>query len=77
MFIGELINQHRKDHGLTMEEFAERAGISKGYVSMLEKNENPKTKEPIIPSLPTIRKIAIAMQTDVAEPNSPPCFLNH
>lgn len=49
MFIGELINQHRKDHGLTMEEFAERAGISKGYVSMLEKNENPKTKEPIIP----------------------------
>lgn len=60
MTLGEVVNRYRKDHGLTMEEFARKSGLSKGYISMLEANENPRSKKPIVPSLDTYRAVAAA-----------------
>ena len=41
-----------------MEEFAKLAGLSKPYISMLEKNRNSRTGKPIVPSVSTLKKVA-------------------
>lgn len=50
MTLGEFIKQYREEHSLSYEEFGKLCGFSKSYVYALEKNEHPKTKEPIQPS---------------------------
>ena len=42
MNLGEVIKKFRYENNMTMEEFAKRTELSKGYISMLEKNSNPK-----------------------------------
>lgn len=66
MTIGALINQFRQEHNWTMEEFANKSGMSKSYISMLEKNENPRTKQPITPTMKTISAVAKAMGISVS-----------
>ena len=44
-----------------MDEFAKLAGVSKAYISMLEKNKNSTSGRPIKPSLDTLKNIATAM----------------
>jgi repressor LexA len=51
--------------GMTMEDLANKSGLSKGYISMLEKGENPKTKKPIIPSIETFMGLAHALALDI------------
>jgi transcriptional regulator with XRE-family HTH domain len=46
---------------MTLKEFAARSGLSVSYVNQLERNRNPKTNEPIVPSLETFSKVAIAI----------------
>lgn len=58
MNLGDLVKHFREENQLSMEEFAKKSGLSKGYISMLEKNENPRSKKPIIPSLDTIKQVA-------------------
>lgn len=53
--IGEYIKTYRKNHHMTMDEFAEKAGISKGYVSMLESGYNPQTKKRIAPTIDMLK----------------------
>ena len=64
MTLGDLVKQYRAEHKLTMDEFSQKCGLSKGYISMLEKNKNPQTKKPIAPALSTIKQIASAMDLD-------------
>lgn len=65
MYIGEIIKQYRTERNLSMDEFARRANMSKGYISMLENNKNPKTKKPITPSLETIKQIASTIGVEI------------
>ena len=65
MTLGDVIKTYRMEHSLSMDEFAKRSGLSKGYISMLEKNRNPKTGKPIIPSILTYQSVAKAMFTSV------------
>lgn len=58
MKLGEKIKLLRKQRRMTMQELADAADLSKGYISMLEKGENPQTKKPIVPSLNTVSNIA-------------------
>lgn len=60
MRLGEYIKSYRDDHVMTMESFASKSGLTKGYVSMLEKGTNPRSGKEIVPSLETIRKVADA-----------------
>lgn len=66
MTVGELIKAYRSENGISMDEFAARSGISKSYISMLEKNENPRTKLPITPTTKTLSAVAGAMHISVA-----------
>lgn len=61
MYIGELIKKYREQNNLSMQEFANRSGLSKAYIGMLEKVINPSTGKPISPSLPKMQAIARAM----------------
>lgn len=61
MTLGEFIKTYREKNDLSQRQFADKSGVSNGYISMLEKNENPKTGQPLSPSMPVLKKIASAM----------------
>lgn len=67
MTLGEIVKAYRTQHRLTMEQFAQKSGLSKGYISMLEKNRNPNSNKPIVPSLETIQSVAAAMCVDLTQ----------
>lgn len=67
MTLGELIREYRDQHGMSMDEFARLSNLSKGYISMLEKNKNPRNGNPITPSIATYTDVAAAMHVSVAE----------
>lgn len=64
MTLGDIIKQYRTDHSLSMDAFSERSGISKAYISLLEKNKHPKTGKEISPSIQCIRQAAQGMNMD-------------
>lgn len=59
--LGELVKNYRTEHELSLRDFSKISGVSNGYISMLEKNEHPKTKKPIVPSIEKMKCIASAM----------------
>lgn len=67
MNIGDIIKDYREKNNITMDEFATKSGLSKGYISMLEKNENPKTKLPIMPTTKTLTAVSSAIGISVSE----------
>lgn len=67
MTIGEIIKKYRAEHDMSYDEFAKRCGFSKSYVYALEKNEHPKTKEPIVPSLGIISRISTGTSIPIPE----------
>ncbi|MGJ8388109.1 XRE family transcriptional regulator [Streptococcus agalactiae] len=58
MHIGKYIKEYRDTNNLSMAEFAKESGISKAYVSVLEKNRDPRNGKEIIPSIPIIKKVS-------------------
>lgn len=66
MKLSELIKTYRKENKLTMQTFADKSGLSKGYISMLENDFKPtNTNKKIIPSLDVFKKLANAMELDI------------
>ena len=57
--IGKNIYRFRKNRGLTLSELAERAGISKSYLSNIERNINQN------PSIQVMEKIALVLGEDL------------
>ena len=64
MTLGDIIKDYRKSHSMSMDLFAEKSGISKAYISLLEKNRHPKTGKPIAPSIQCIKQAAEGMNVD-------------
>ncbi len=64
MTLGDVIKDYRKSHNMSMDLFAEKSGISKAYISLLEKNRHPKTGKPIAPSIQSIKQAAEGMEMD-------------
>lgn len=67
MTLGEIVKHYRNKNGLSMEAFSNKTKLSKGYISMLEKNKNPKNGKPITPSLDTIKAVANAIDIEINE----------
>lgn len=67
MKLGSIIKGFREQNNLTMQEFANISGLSKGYISMLEKGKHPQNNREIIPSIETVSKIATAMNLSLNE----------
>lgn len=60
MTLGDIIAEYRAKHNMSMDKFAEISGISKGYVSMLERNSTQRGDEPA-PSIDIYRKVSMAV----------------
>lgn len=67
MTLRELVQEYRKEHNLSQRQFASLCNLSNGYISMIEKNLNPKTKLPVTPSIPALKKIATGMGMNLTE----------
>ncbi|MBQ9291436.1 MAG: helix-turn-helix domain-containing protein [Clostridia bacterium] len=63
MKLGDIIKRYCEENGLSQRSFASKAGLSNTYIAMLFKGANTATGQPIQPSLPTIKKIAEAMDS--------------
>lgn len=61
MKLSEIITDYRKRMGISQREFSRRCHLSNSYISFLENGYNPKTGEPIIPSIPKLKQIASGM----------------
>lgn len=61
MTLGELIYQYRMDQHMSQRAFATKCGVSNVYINMLEKNLNPSTGKPIVPTMTQLKAIADAM----------------
>lgn len=64
MTLGDVIYQYRTARNISMDKFSELSGISKGYISMLEKNQTQRGDEPS-PSFEMYRNVARTIGMDV------------
>lgn len=67
MTLGDVIKHYRTEHSLSMDGFSDKSGISKAYISLLEKNKHPKTGKSIAPSIQCIKQAADGMNMDFNE----------
>jgi len=63
--IGEIIKKYRQEHGISMDEFGKRSGLSKAYISLLERGKSTRSNKPIVPSIDTLSAIAKAIGEDL------------
>lgn len=56
MTLGEYIKGYRKSNDMTMDDFAKKSGLSKGYISMLEKNRHPQNGKPSRPPWKPVKR---------------------
>ncbi len=67
MTLSDLLVKYRTEHNISQRQFASQCGVSNGYIAMLENNRNPKTGQPVVPSLPYLNKIASCMGITLSE----------
>lgn len=67
MELSKIVKKYRVEHHLTQQELADRAGVSKGYISMIERGKDYRTGTPITPTIETVKKLAYAMQIPASE----------
>lgn len=67
MTLSQMIRNFRNEHNVSMQVFAEKSGLSKGYISMLENEKNPGNGKPISPSMSALDGIARAMRISLRE----------
>lgn len=60
MELGEYIKKFRQENKYSQADFGKLAGISDGYVCMLEKGRNPRSGKELVPSIEIYNKIAKA-----------------
>lgn len=78
MTLGDVIKNFRLENKMTQREFSQKSGLSVPYISQLERNRNPKTGAPPVPSMDTFRGVATATGIDIfgllnmVDENDPP-----
>lgn len=61
MELKDIVSAYRRQSKLTMQELADKCGLSKGYISMLESGKHPNNERKLVPSLDTYKKLASGM----------------
>lgn len=61
MKLRDIIARYREQHDMSRREFGRKCGLSNAYISILETGVNPRTGEPLSPTVETYQKIAKAM----------------
>lgn len=66
MTISELIKEYRKNHHLSQRAFAQKCGVSNGYISMLENEKNPCTGKEISLTIEKLKALADGMSVSLS-----------
>ena len=66
MTISELIKEYRKTHNLSQRAFAQKCGVSNGYISMLENKKNPCTGKEISLTIEKLKALADGMSVSLS-----------
>lgn len=61
MKLQDIITRYRNEHKVSMETLGKASGLSKPYISMLEKGINPRSGKPVKPSIDTCYALAKGM----------------
>ena len=61
MKLSAIISEYRRTMDISQREFARRCDLSNSYISFIEKEYNPKTGKPLVPTLEQYKKIANGM----------------
>lgn len=61
MTLGDYMKQYREEHFLSQRQFATRCGLSNGMIARLERGYGYRHDEPVIPTMASLKKIAIGM----------------
>lgn len=67
MTLAELISEYRQSHNLSQRQMGAQCGLSTGYISLIEKEVNPQTGKPMVPTLTVLNKIAKGMGITIDE----------
>lgn len=67
MTLAELISEYRQSHNLSQRQMGVQCGLSTGYISLIEKEVNPQTGKPMVPTLTVLNKIAKGMGITIDE----------
>lgn len=67
MTLAELILEYRQSHNLSQRQMGAQCGLSTGYISLIEKEVNPQTGKPMVPTLTVLNKIAKGMGITIDE----------
>ena len=67
MKLSELIIDYRTRMEMSQRKFSEKCGLSNTYISFLEKERNPKTGRPLVPTLEQYGKLASGMDMTVQQ----------
>lgn len=65
--LGEYIKMYRSENNMSMDDFAKKSGLSKSYISVLEKNKRPGSNKPVEPSVGCVMQVADAMGVNFME----------
>lgn len=67
MMLKEWLRRYRERMNYTQQDMADRCGVSKPYIAMLEKGINSSNNKPITVSVELAQKIAVASGLSLAE----------
>lgn len=67
MKLSDVVRNYRREADISQREFARRCGVSNSYISFIENERNPKTGEPMVPTIEQYKKIADGMSISVHE----------
>lgn len=67
MTLAELIADYRASNNLSQRQMGAQCGLSTGYISLVEKEINPQTGKPMVPTLTVLNKLANGMNMTIDE----------
>ncbi len=67
MTLAQLIVDYRHQHNLSQRQMGAQCGLSTGYISLIEKEINPQTGKPMVPTLGVLNKLALGMSMTLDE----------
>lgn len=65
--LGKFLQNYRKEHDLSLRDFAEKLGISHSYLNRLENGYDIRSGKPVTPTVETLQQIARSLNMDLGE----------
>lgn len=65
MRIADIVSKYRENNRYSQRAFAEKCGLSNGYISIIEKNMHPSTGKPPVFTYQTLKKLAFGLDMSV------------